>query len=69
MEAIPAEGLEQQAGSGLAGDQGGTGISAGEKALSSIQEQAAPEFFLLLGHGGMTGVAVLDQNRTDAVLE
>ena len=63
---IVADGLDQQAGFGIAGDDDRTVDAAFQEFLLGIHDQGAPDFG---GSGAVALVTMLCQNWTDTVLE
>ena len=63
---IVADGLDQQAGFGVAGDDDRTVDAAFQEFLLGIHDQGAPDSG---GSGAVALVTMLCQNRTDTVLE
>src|SRR5213078_1969248 len=53
----------------LAGDESGPGVAALEESRLGVEEQAALELLALLGVGGVAGVALLDEDGADLLLE
>ena len=64
-----AEGFDEEAVGGFAGDEGGAGFAAVEEAFAGIDVEAGLEFALLLGLGGVAGVALLREDGADFILE
>ena len=62
---VVADGFDETAVVGVAGDDGGAGVTAAEEGVAMIEGEAAFEF----GGGGVAVEAVLDEEGADAGFE
>ena len=63
---LVADGFDEQAFVGLAGDDGRPGVAALPDPLGRVEQEAALD---LLGRGGVAGGAGVDEDRADPLLE